>query len=269
MSTGWQTKLEEYCRRYNIPIEYLAEVLNEPKVTPMIRGKGFEYTVLTTLQAHLPANEWLVSKAAIREEITFHDTDIRVLHKRTGKAIRVECKLADKEGYRLLSNGNSRIRVKCMRSRTLGTAAVRRIAPILGVSVESLTVHSDQYMPSDFDVVITTIGNAFYRTDRSTGSYEWSPTERERTFLEALKVPGHVGLKDIAFHSIYIARTQDLAARSGTGVDCTRRLCANKHNCGYIPNYPVIHFDGATQEPVQPWGTVEGCADVFRRFINP
>ena len=111
MSTGWQTKLEEYCRRYNIPIEYLAEVLNEPKVTPMIRGKGFEYTVLTTLQAYLPENEWLVSKAAICEEATFHDTDIRVFHKRTGKAIRVECKLADKQGYRLLSNGISTIRL--------------------------------------------------------------------------------------------------------------------------------------------------------------
>ena len=139
----------------------------------------------------------------------------------------------------------------------------------MGVSEESLTVHNDQYVPADFDVVITTIGNAFYSTDQSTGSYEWSPTEKAMMFLEALKGSEHGDLKDIAFHSIYIARTQDLAARSGTGVVCTRKLCADKYKCGYISNYPVIHFDGPTQETVQPWVAVEGCADVFRRFINP
>ena len=99
MSTDWQVKLEEYCQRYNISIEYLPEILYEPKVTPMIRGNGFEYTVLFVLQDYLPENEWRVSKAAILEEISFHDTDVRVFHKRTGKVIRVECKLAGKEGY--------------------------------------------------------------------------------------------------------------------------------------------------------------------------
>ncbi|MBI4282818.1 MAG: restriction endonuclease [Chloroflexi bacterium] len=259
MSTDWQRKLEEYCQRYNIPIEYLAEILYEPKVTPMIRGKGFEYTVLTVLQDYLPDNEWRVSKAAILDEISFHDTDIRVFHKRTGKVIRVECKLADKEGYRLRSDGDSEIRVKCMRSRTLGTAKVKELAPKLGVSEESLSIHNDQYVPADFDIVVTTIGNAFYRTDSTTGLYECRPTEKENDFLQKLKAWSDEDLKGSVFRSIYVARTQDLAARSETGVVCTRRRCTNKTDCGFIPNYPVIHFDGATNEPVQPWVAVEGC----------
>lgn len=267
MSTDWQKTIEAYCRAYNIPVEHLADILYEPKVTPMIRGKGFEYTVLAALQGYLPDNEWMVSKTSIQAEISFHDTDVRVFHKRTGKVIRVECKLAGKEGYRLKGNGNSAIRVKCMRSRTLGTVRVRELAPRLGVSEESLSVHNDQYVPADFDVVITTIGNAFYRTDQTTGLYQWAPTDREPEFLQRLEDTSLGDLKDLVFNRIYVARTLDIAARSGTGVVCTRRRCPDSTNCGFIPNYPVITFDGNTLKPVQPWAAIEECADIFRQFI--
>ena len=267
MSTGWQATIEEYCRAYNIPIQHLADILYEPKVTPMIRGKGFEYTVMAALQNYLPENEWMVSKASILAEISFHDTDVRVFHKRTGTAIRVECKLADKEGYRLRSSGDSAIRVKCMRSRTLGAARVRDLAPRLGVSEGSLSVHNDQYLPSDFDFVITTIGNAFYRTDQTTGLYQWTPTERETEFLERLESSGGEDLKGPVFNRIYIARTRELAARSDTGVVCTRRQCPDRTNCGFIPNYPTITFDGNTLEPIQPWAAIQECANIFRQFI--
>lgn len=35
MADNWQQKLEAYCKKYNIPITYLAETLYEPKVVPM------------------------------------------------------------------------------------------------------------------------------------------------------------------------------------------------------------------------------------------
>ena len=129
MSKDWQQKVEEYCEKYNIPLLYLADTMYEPKVVPMIRGKAFEFSVVMVLQRILPKNEWKVSKATMNEEISFHDTDIKVLHKRTGKLVRVECKLAKKEGYRLYATGDSEIRVKCMRSRTLGDAKVKELAP--------------------------------------------------------------------------------------------------------------------------------------------
>ena len=268
MSTNWQQRLEEYCQKYNIPIEYLADTLNEPKVVPMIRGKGFEYTVMLALQGILPQNEWRVSKASILEETSFHDTDIRVFHKRTGKGIRLECKLAKKEGYRSYPDGHSQIRVKCMRSRTLGTAKVKELAPKLGVSEQSLSVHNDQYVPADFDIVVTSIGNAFYSTDKKTGLYEWKPTKAEEGFLHELGVPSPKDLKDFAFQRMYLARSQDLVASPKTRIVCSRKECKNKTNCGFIPNYPVIHFDAKTNKPTEPWVPIEGCVNLFRRLLT-
>ncbi|MBI4299420.1 MAG: restriction endonuclease [Chloroflexi bacterium] len=268
MNINWQQKVEEYCQKYNIPILYLAEILYEPKVLPMIRGKAFEFTVMIGLQESLPKNEWIVSKATMRGETSFHDTDIRVFHKRTGKVIRLECKLAKKEGYRLFPAGHSEIRVKCMRSRTLGVAKVKEVAPKLGVSEESLSVHNDQYVPADFDIVVSSIGNAFYRTDKKTGLYEWEPTKTEEGFIQKLRVSSEEDLRDFAFRTIYIARTQDLAARSNTGIVCSRKGCKNKTNCGFVPNYPVIRFDAKTNKPTSPWVLIEESVNLFRRLLT-
>lgn len=267
MGNNWQQKVEEYCKKYNIPISYIAETLYEPKVVPMIRGKGFEFSVMITLQQILPENEWKVSKVTLLEERGFHDIDIRVLHKRTGKVIRVECKLAKKEGYRLYADGHSEIRVKCMRSRTLGAAKVKELAPKLGVDEQVLLIHNDQYVSADFDVVVTSIGNAFYRTDKKTGLFEWSPKKAEEEFLLKLKPSSEESLKDFAFHRMYVARTEDLAAKPNTGVVCTRGKCKNKTGCGFIPNYPIIRFDATTTKPINGWVPIEECPNLFKRFI--
>jgi hypothetical protein len=267
MSNDWQQKVKEYCDRYNIPISYIAETLYEPKVVPMIRGKAFEFSAMIALQEILPENEWKVSKATMGEEISFHDTDIRVFHKRTGKVIRVECKLAKKEGYRLFNDGHSEIRVKCMRSRTLGAAKVKELAPKLGVDEQVLAIHNDQYLSADFDVVVTSIGNAFYRTDRKTGLFEWKPKKTERDFLLNLNPPSEESLKDFAFARMYVARTTDLAARPTTGVICSRGKCKSKNSCGFIPNYPVIRFDAKTNKPTNGWVSIQESSSLFKRFV--
>jgi hypothetical protein len=268
MKSNWQQKVAEYCEKYNIPVIYLAETLYEPKVVPMIRGKGFEYSVMMVLQEILPGNEWKVSKATMSDEISFHDTDIRIFHKRTGKVIRVECKLAKKEGYRLYADGHSEIRVKCMRSRTLGVAKVKELAPKLGVDGKVLMIHNDQYLPADFDIVVTSIGNAFYRTDKKTGLFEWKPKKTEEEFLKKLGYSDKEHLKDFAFHRMYVARTEDLAAKPNTGVVCTRGKCKNKTNCGFIPNYPLIRFDENTYEPINGWVPIEESLKMFKSFIT-
>ena len=267
MPDEWMIKIEEYCSKYNIPLFYLADTLYEPKVLPMIRGKAFEYTVMTKLNELLPNNEWRISKATSGEELSFHDTDIRVLHKRTGRVIRVECKLAKKQGYRLFQDGHSEIRVKCMRSRTLGTAKVRELAPRLGVPENVLNVHNDQYLPADFDVVITSIGNAFYRTDRTTGLDEWKPNDKENIFLEKLFQSSATNLKDLAYFSIYVARTKDLSARPDTGVICSRKKCQNKTGCGFIPNNPVMYFDAITNKPTNGWVHINESSDLLKSIV--
>lgn len=268
MNENWQQKVEKYCDKYNIPLLYLAEILYESAVVPMVRGKAFEYSVLEVLQTILPRNEWKVSKANIGDETNFHDTDTKVLHKRTGKMLRAECKLALKEGYRLLPDGHSEIRVKCMRSRTLGSAKVKELSPKLGIEEEVLSIHNDQYLPADFDVVVTSIGNTFYRTDEKTGLFEWTPTKHEEEFLLKLKPSRTESLKDFAFRRIYLARAEDLAAKTGTGVVCSRRKCKNKSACGFIPDYPIIRFDANTAKPTNGWVPIEECSSLFKSFIK-
>jgi len=266
MVDNWQNKIEQYCELYNLPIQYLADTLYEPKVIPMIRGKSFEYTVITRLTQLLPANEWLITKATSGEQ-AFHDTDVRLVHKRTGKPIRLECKLAGKEGYRHHSDGHSEIRVKCMRSRTLGDAKVKELAPKLNISKEALSSHRDQYVSADFDVVVTTIGNAFYRTDKGSHLYMWSPTDEEISFLVALGGSPD-SLKDFAFNSIYIAITKDLIAHPSNNIVCTRKSCNNKTNCGFIPNYPIIKFDSKSHQPINGWKSIDQAQAVFKSIIS-
>jgi len=75
MSDDWQQKVEEYCEKYNLPISHLAEILYEPKVVPMIRGKAFEFSAMLALQEVLPSNEWVVDKLMMNAKIAFHDID--------------------------------------------------------------------------------------------------------------------------------------------------------------------------------------------------
>src|SRR3989338_8305939 len=205
MTRGWEEKVKEYCEKYNIPLLYLVETLYEPKVVPMIRGKAFEFSVMMALQNILPKDEWQVDKQAMNAQIGFHDVDVRIVHKPTKKTIRIECKLAKKGGYRMFSDGHSEIRVKCMRSRTLGLAKVKELAPKLGIGEKVLAVHNDQYLPADFDVVISSIGNAFYATDKTTGFFEWKPTKAGADFLERIGFTNKEDLRSFAFKTMFVA----------------------------------------------------------------
>lgn len=265
----WIEQVQAYCENYNIPIEFLAETLYEPKVVPMIRGKAFEFSVRRILEAVLPSREWKVDKPVMNAQIGYHDTDVRVTHLSTGKVIRVECKLALKESFRQPEGKPARISVKCMRSRTLGAEMVKELAPKFGITESQLAAHPDQYLPTDFDVVVTSIGNAFYRTDEKTGRFEWQPSEAEVFFIESLndKAP-QMSLKEFAFLRLYVAKAQDLAVKEGNGITCTRRRCLDRVACGFIPNNPVIEFSSINQRPIAQWTLIENSARLFGSFVG-
>lgn len=267
MPKSWEEKVKDYCEKYNIPVLYLAETLYEPKVVPMIRGKAFEFSVMMALQEILPKDKWQVDKPMMNAQIGFHDIDVRVLHKPTGKVIKIECKLAKKGGYRLFTDGHSEIRVKCMRSRTLGPAKVKELAPKFGIPEKVLAVHNDQYLSVDFDIVISSIGNAFYTTDKKTGYFEWDPPREGEDFLRKIGASGKGSFQDFAFRSLYVAKTSDLKI-GNNGVICTRAQCKNKKACGFIPNYPVINFDKKTNKPINGWVSVEKSLGLFEDFVK-
>jgi len=267
MKKSWKEKVKKYCEKYNIPTLYLAEVLYEPKVVPMIRGKSFEFFVMMALQAILPKNKWKVDKPVMNAQIGFHDIDVRVLHRPTKKIIRIECKLAKKGGYRLFADGHSEIRVKCMRSRTLGPAKVKELSPKLGIAEKVLAVHNDQYLPANFDVVITSIGNAFYVTNKKTSLFEFNPTQEGKRFLQNLGVSKKESVKDFAFRTLYIAKSSDLQVGKN-GIICTRVKCKNKKACGFIPNYPIISFDKKTNQSIGGWIPIKKSLDFFENLVS-
>lgn len=198
----WQDKLEEFCQRYDLEIEYLAEVLNDPKVVPMIRGKSFEFSAKKHLSKIL-SDKYKVTNPRLNAQTGQHDIDIAITNTQTDKKYSVECKLASKGSFnaKVVKDKNLslfeeyseyysslQLKVKCMRSRTLGEQAAKQKSKITGLDYDLLMIHNDQYIPGEFDLVITSIANAFYETDEKDGLFYWHPPENSKLFLEMLNI---------------------------------------------------------------------------------
>jgi len=264
---SWENKTKEFCDKYNISVEYLADTLNEPKVIPMIRGKAFEFSVYEKLVDILDPNVWEAQKNVMNAQLGSHDEDVTVLHKASNTAFGGECKLAGKGRFKFDADENAVINIKCMRSRTLGQAMVEKLAPQYGISTESLAIHNDQYLPSDFAFVITSIGNAFYQTDEN-GLMYWHPTESEIEWLKFIcDTEDEDLLQDLAFNKIYIISSRDISIHNDGYQNCTRRKCDNKNNCGFIPNYPKLTFEKDSRVPSNGWYELEEAATVLNTLL--
>jgi hypothetical protein len=231
----------------------------------------------------LPEDVWTVSKPVMNAQLNEHDVDVKVLHNQTETVISVECKLAKKGGFAVSSRrfpnrerGDYFIPVKCMRSRTtLSEDRVRTGALALGVTEAAFRTHSDQYRATHFDVVATSIANAFYETEADTGNYIFQPSEAAREFLRLFNPPAdEEELQLFVYNKIYLARSVDLAVTNESGVECGRRECNNQQNCGFIPNYPLINFGDVEQlipeeipEPVRGWVELENAERLFEQFL--
>src|ERR1035437_1927678 len=86
--------LLNYCKKFNISLDYLFEILEDQKVTPMIRGKAMEFNAFLLLNEILPHSEWSVQKLNLNAQTGQHDEDISITHRRTGTILKVESKSA-------------------------------------------------------------------------------------------------------------------------------------------------------------------------------
>lgn len=262
---AWIADVYRYCSRYDIPAKYLVEIVSDPKVIPMIRGKAFEYSAMLLLRRVLPAERWIVDKVSMNAAFGFHDMDVRVIHIPTRKVVSVECKLAKKGGFSAKQN-DSYVRVKCMRSRTLGDEMIEKLSHKTGIPQPVVKTHNDQYLPTDFDVVMTSIANAFYETEEDTGMYLWQPKPKASEFLKGLLTGADKDdekLQQVAFEKVYLAQADDLTVKTGNTATCSRKSCHNKSNCGFIPNYPLIHFSNKKTLPERPWYDLADAEKVF------
>ena len=98
-------------------------------------------------------------------------TDVAIINQKNAKKYSAECKLAKKGSFRLQGCIRPFIEVKCMRSRTLGDKAAEQRSKLIGIPSTSLNIHKDQYIETDFDLVITSLANAFFQTNLETGLF--------------------------------------------------------------------------------------------------
>lgn len=264
--------LEEFCEEYNVPIEHLGSILKDPKVIPMIRGKAFEFSACDYLEEILDENIWKISKPFLNPQFNDHDEDVLIEHIPTSSRIRIECKMSAKGRY-TYANNTSIFAIKCMRSRTLGIKKVNALASSRQLNEEQkrqLTVHNDSYLPGDFDLVLTTLANAFYET-KEDGTFAWMPPKKAQKYLEE---KFGVGLtekeyQDKAYKDMYVAKSTDIVVDSTNNVKCTRQNCTNKHNCGYIPNHPRLTFSHEDlHKPNNKWVKITDIEQLLNDFIT-
>ncbi len=279
----WIDDIRKYCRKLNIETKDLYSVLSDPKVSPMIRGKAFEFSLSYRLSQILASDEWTVSKPTMNAQSNAHDVDVKVLHNPTETVISVECKLAKKGSFRVAKRkyrnrdkNDYFLEVKCMRSRTtLSDDRVRTGAAAHGVTKEAFKLHSDQYRAVNFDVVATSIANAFYETEEDTGMYIFQPSENARKLFEEFNPPNdEEELQLFIYNKIYLARSMDLAVTTKSGVECGRRNCTDRSNCGFIPNSPLINFGnigdlppGKIPAPNNHWVELKDAESLFRKSL--
>lgn len=145
-------ELLAYAKKFNVPIEYLFDILGDQKVIPMIRGKAMEYNAYLMLDRLLPKNVWSVQKLNLNAQQGTDDEDISITHRRTGVILKVESKSAVRgsitDGLKKRGGGRPGFKVKCHRSRS---------------NIKLAGTSNDRYSIDCFDVLITTTANAIYQ----------------------------------------------------------------------------------------------------------
>lgn len=141
----------EYCDEYNIPVDYLFEILEDQKVIPMIRGKATEYNAYLYLQKQLDKFTWDVQKLNLNAQNNTIDEDVSITHRKTGIRLKVECKNAVRGSFNIGKRTKvlkvPHFKVKCHRSRS---------------NMQLSTTTNDRYLVGEFDLLVCNTSNALY-----------------------------------------------------------------------------------------------------------
>lgn len=152
-------QLVAYCDKFDIPIEYVFQILEDQKVTPMIRGKAMEYNAYLLLKRNLNKDVWIVEKLNLNAQTGTHDEDVSIKHRRTGIVLKVESKSAVRgkinDGKKSRKIKAPHFQVKCHRSRS---------------NIKLAGTSNDRYHVNSFDVIITNTSNAIFQ-GRTTGEF--------------------------------------------------------------------------------------------------
>ncbi len=147
----FQKKINEYCVKYNIPLEHLSEILEDQKVLPMIRGKATEYNAFKLLTSSLDSSRWIVQKLNLNAQANQPDEDISITNKRSGDRLKVETKNAVRGSFQLGTQRHKikepHFRVKIHKSRS---------------NISRVDTTNDRYLLGEFDLVVCNLSNALF-----------------------------------------------------------------------------------------------------------
>ena len=204
--------LEQYCKKFLLPVKYVFEILNDQKVTPMLRGKAMEYNAFVLLDSQLNKSEWSVQKLNLNAQPGTPDEDIDITHRRTGRIIKAECKSAVRGSF---SSGKKakihkvpHFKVKCHRSRS---------------NIKLAGTSNDQYAADVFDVILTTPLNALFQGG---------------TIGEELEIIQDNELLGLLYQHYEVSTNEDLlaAVSSDWRFVITSKIAEN----GFIPRTPFV-----------------------------
>ena len=208
-------QLLDYCRKFNIPLEFLFEILEDQKVTPMIRGKAMEYNAFLLLEKHLPKTVWSVQKLNLNAQPGIYDEDISITHRRTGVILKVESKSAVRssisDGKRTKILKVPHFNVKCHRSRS---------------NIKLAGTSNDRYSVDSFDVLVTNTSNAIFESN---------------TVGEKLEVIYNEELKKLLFEFYNVSTDDDLiqACENDWRFAIPKDIAVE----GFIPRTPYVKLE--------------------------
>lgn len=208
--------LAAYCKRFHITPGDFFEIINDQKVVPMLRGKAAEYNGAYELKRILPAQSWIVNKLNLNAQPGRSDEDIEVIHRRTGIRLVIETKSTARGTMRTGKRGKilnvPHFKVKCHRSRSNSDRA-----------------YNDQYLASDFDVIITNSLNALYQGNTTGEDFELVPEP---------------GLLDILFAHYHVSDEISLieAAALDWRFALPNRIAEEKGGYKLIPRTPYVQL---------------------------
>ncbi len=204
-----------YCKKFNVPLDYLFEILEDQKVTPMIRGKAMEYNAYLLLDKSLSKTTWSVQKLNLNAQPGLHDEDISITHRRTGVILKVESKSAVRgsvsEGKRSRTLKVPHFKVKCHRSRS---------------NVKLADTSNDRYSVDSFDLLVTNTTNAVFEGG---------------TVGETLEIVHDLALRSLLFNFYKVQIEQELiiACEKDWRFVIPTDIAEN----GYLPRTPYVTME--------------------------
>lgn len=220
--------IEEYCNRFNIPIQYLVEIISNQKVLPMIRGKAVEFTVFNFLKGILSQKIWTVDKINLNPQPNSPDQDVLIIHNKSKSEIIVECKSAVRNSFRLSTKNRNfpHFKVKCHRSRSY-----------MGKTT------NDRYLETDFDIVVSNVSNSILQPGEA---FEVNDDHQIITLLENhYSTTGNQQIFQAASNDWRFALSSDIAVEE------------------VIPRTPYVSFVNDNN-----WNQLSDIETVLRRILK-